>query len=306
MSQQVLFDVDPGCDDAVMLAMALGLDDIEVVGLSTVCGNSTVENTTRNALSILELGGYEVPVALGCGRPLLDDLTTAEWIHGEGGLRGAMPEPETEAESDHGAEFIVEQARTLGEDLIIAAVGPLPNLATALALEPDLPDMVGDIYLMGGSAFGLGNATPAAEANFRNDPESAGRVIQDARPRMVGLDVTNSATIPHERVSEYQDADGVLGVVGDWLDYPDDVLDFSTDGPPVHDAAVAAAIVDSNVLTFEEYHCEVDTTGGPSYGSVVCDAHGVLDAEPNVEVAVDIDVERYRELVTKGLEAFAG
>jgi len=152
MNQKVLFDVDPGCDDAIMLAMALGLDDVEVVGLTTVCGNTTVNNTTWNTLSILELGGYDVSVARGCGRPLVDELSTAEWVHGEDGIRGEMPDPAADTVPAHGAEFIVEQARKHREDLVVAAVGPLPNLATALALEPDLPEMVGDIYLMGGSA----------------------------------------------------------------------------------------------------------------------------------------------------------
>jgi len=158
---------------------------------------------------------------------------------------------------------------------------------------------------MGGSAFGLGNATPMAEANFRNDPEAASRVIRDAHPRMVGLDVTNSATVPYDRVAEYQAADGTLSVVGDWLDYPDEVEDFGGEGPAVHDAVVVADIVDPDILTFKEYYCEVDTTGGPSYGAVVCDGHGVIDEDPNARVAVDIEVDRFRELVTAGVASFA-
>jgi inosine-uridine nucleoside N-ribohydrolase len=306
VTRKVLFDSDPGCDDAVMLAMALGLDDVEVVGVSTVCGNTTVGNATRNALSVLELGGADVPVARGCGRPLVDELTTAEWVHGEGGIRGDVPDPAGDPVDAHGAEFIVEQAREHGSDLVVAAVGPLPNLATALALEPDLPEMVGDVYLMGGSAFAGGNATPAAEANFHNDPAAAERVLQDAAPRMVGLDVTNEATVPADVVAEYRAADGVRGVVGDWLDYPESVTATTGGAPAIHDAAVVADIADPGVLTFESYPAEVDVTGGPSHGAVVADRHGVTDADPNCEVAVDIDVERFRELLFAGVDAYAG
>jgi inosine-uridine nucleoside N-ribohydrolase len=304
MAEKVLFDVDPGCDDAVMLAMALGLDEIDVVGLSTVCGNSTVENTTENALAILELGGHDKPVARGCGRPLEGELETAEWVHGPEGIRGDLPAASGTPIDQHGVEYIVETAREYGSELTIAAVGPLPNLALALALEPDLPDMVDDVYLMGGAALTIGNATPMAEANFRNDAVAASRVIQDARPKHVGLDVTNQATVTQETIDEYQSSPGALGIVGEWLDYPDAVTEFVDGGAAIHDAAVVADIV-GDVLDYERYYCDVDTTGGPSHGATVCDANEVLDEAPNTDVAVDIDVEGYRSLLKEGVEAYA-
>jgi inosine-uridine nucleoside N-ribohydrolase len=303
--QKVLFDTDPGCDDAVMLAMGLGSDAIDVVGLSTVYGNSTVANTTRNALSILELGGYDVPVARGCHRPLIDGPTTAEWVHGEGGIRGEMPEPTRTPADARGAQFVIDQAHEHGSDLVIAAVGPLTNIATALALEPALPDLVDDIYLMGGSAFEVGNVTPAAEANVHNDPVAAERVFQAAEPKMVGLDATNDATVPHEDARAYREQGGVAGVIGDWLDYPDEVDGMIEGGVVVHDAAVIADIIDPSVLGFERLHAEVDTTDGPSRGSVVADRYGVTGAEPNCEVAVDIDVERFREILLSTVDAYA-
>ncbi|GAD52718.1 inosine-uridine preferring nucleoside hydrolase [Halarchaeum acidiphilum MH1-52-1] len=305
MARKVLFDTDPGCDDAVMLAAALGHNAIDVVGLTTVCGNSTVENTTRNARAILELGGYDVPVARGCARPLVDELATAEWVHGEGGIRGDMPYPSGDVGDEHAADVIVRQARKHGDDLTIAAVGPLPNLAFALAKEPDLPEIVDRIYVMGGAALSSGNVTPVAEANFHNDPAAASRVVQDAFPRMVGLDVTNDATIPFERIESYAERGGVFETIAEWARYPTDAVDVDETGPSIHDAAVLADIVDPDVLDFEEYYCEIDTTGGPSHGSVVCDQHGVYEEEPNAAVAVDIDVERYREIVDDGLSAYA-
>ncbi|QLC34758.1 nucleoside hydrolase (plasmid) [Halarchaeum sp. CBA1220] len=307
MSRKVLFDTDPGCDDAVMLAVALGHDDIDVVGLSTVCGNTTVENTTRNTQAILELGGRDdVPVARGCARPLVDELATAEWVHGEGGIRGDLPYPdEADVVESHGADFILEQAYEHGTDLTIAAVGPLPNLALALAKEPDLPEIVGEIYVMGGAALAGGNVTPVAEANFHNDPAAASRVVQDAHAKMVGLDVTDRASIPFEDIEEYEERGGAFDVVAEWLRYPTETLDVGEEGPAIHDAAVVADLIDPDVLDFEEYYCEIDTTGGPSHGSVICDQHDIYGEEPNTHVAVDIDVERYRETVEAGLEGYA-
>lgn len=305
MVRNVLFDTDPGCDDAVMLAMALGHDAIDVVGCSTVCGNSTVENTTRNALAVLEHGGFDVPVARGCDRPLVDALTTAEWIHGEDGLRGDLPEPSAEVIDQHGAEFIVEQARRRDE-LTIAAVGPPTNLALALAMEPALPEMVEEIFLMGGAAFESGNVTPAAEANFHNDPAAASRVIQDAGAKMVGLDVTNGASPTPETVETYEETGGGFGTVAEWVGYPEAAQGAGQAPLAVHDAVVAAAIIDPAVITFEEYFCEVDTSGGPSHGAVVCDEHGIQDADPNTSVAVDLDVERFRDIFESAIEGYAG
>jgi inosine-uridine nucleoside N-ribohydrolase len=287
MAQQVLFDTDPGCDDAVMLATALGHPAIDVVGLTTVAGNTVVENTTSNALSVLELGGRtDVPVARGCGRPL--------------------PRPTTEPVDAHAAEFIIDRAHRYGEDLAIAAVGPLTNLALALAQEPRLPELVGDIYVMGGNPLAPGNKTPAAEANFHNDPEAAARVLQDARVKLVGLGVTNEATVLPDRIERYRSANGALGVVGDWLAYPDAVSGiYDRIGYAMHDAAVAAGLLDSDVLAHETHPCEVDTSNGPSRGSVVCDVYGVTGREATTDVAVDIDVERYRALLDEGIERFA-
>ncbi len=114
-----------------------------------------------------------------------------------------MPEPTAEVIDDHGVSFIVEQARAHGDDLTIAAVGPWTNLAAAMHLEPDLPDMVADIYLMGGAAMTGGNVTPEAEFNVYVDPEAASHVVQYARPKMGGLDVTNRSKVAPELIEDY-------------------------------------------------------------------------------------------------------
>jgi len=301
---KLLLDVDPGCDDAVMIAMALAAPGVELVGLTTVAGNSTVDNTTRNALAILELlDRTDVPVARGAGRPIVGDLRTAEWVHGPGGIRGDLPEPATEPVDEHAVEFILDRAREHGDELTIAAVGPLTNLAAALVQDPALPDRVGEIYLMGGAAMTVGNATPMAEANFANDPVAARRVVSTASPRMAGLDATNDATVPMDLVEEYRGSAPPLDAIGAWLDYPPEVRAFGdTADPAIHDAAVLAHILDG-VLSFEPYYLDVDTTEGPSRGAVICDKYGVLEREPNGEVAVAVDTAGFRTSVRRTVES---
>lgn len=303
MPRTLHIDADPGCDDAVMLAMAIGLDELDLVGVTTVAGNTTIENTTGNAGSILAMADSGIPLARGCDRPLVDELTTAEWIHGEDGLRGDVPAPVDPVDA-HAVDVLLQQAAEYGEELTIAAVGPCTNLAVALAVEPDLPDMVGEIWLMGGAAFTSGNVTPGAEANVYNDPTAARRVFRDATPTMVGLDVTDRATVPRDSIEGLRERGGPAAVVADWLDYPDQVLEYTDGAAAIHDAVVAASLADPSVVTTAPYYCEVDDSGGPSHGAVLCDGHGSTGREPNVDVAVDIEVDRFRELLTAGIDGF--
>lgn len=307
MTTRVHLDVDPGSDDAVMIAMALGHPSIEVAGMSTVGGNSTVDNTTRNALAILErFDRTDVPVARGASEPMVGTFDTAEWIHGENGIRGELDDPTTEAIDMHGAEFIVQQAREHGEDITIVAVGPMTNLGMALLLEPSLPDLVDGIYLMGGAAMVSGNKTPMAEANFHNDPVAAQRVVQSGQPAMVGLDATHDTTVSEDMIEEYSGLEYPRDIVGPWLDYPDEIKRFGGGmDPAIHDAAVVAHLIDSEVLTFEPYHLEVDTTSGPSRGAVVCDERKVTEQEPNATVAVAADTERFRAVFEEAIDGLA-
>ena len=307
MTKKVLFDVDPGVDDALALTTGLGHPSVSVVGVTTVAGNTTVANATTNARSVLTLAGRsDVPVASGCDRPLVDDLTTAEEVHGEGGLRGDLPSPTTGTASEHASEFILAAAREHGTDLTVVGLGPPTNLALALARDPTLPTRVDDVYLMGGAIRSPGNVTPAAEANFHNDPVAARRLVGDANPRIVGLDVTDDATVPRERLVQGASGDEPLSVVDEWLRYPTDSLDYRLDGAPVvHDAAVAADVA-ADVLQFERYACEVDTSAGSSRGALLADERGVTDRAPNARVATDIDVEAFRDVVVESTRRLLG
>lgn len=292
-------DTDPGTDDAVALAALLASDDVEVAGVTTVAGNSSLENTTANALSILELfDRADVPVASGCERPLNHSLSTTESIHGPGGLRGDVPAPRTGAVDTHAVEFILERARNADDDITLACLGPLTNVATALSMEPDLPSMVEDVILMGGAVLTGGNATPAAEYNFYADPVAASRVLQETSPMIAGLNVTNRATLPVETIGEFKRGGSPLSTIGEWCDYPSE-LEIDG-GHAIHDAAVSAQLL-GDVLDFESYPVSVVVGRGPCRGAAIADMRPDSDATPNARVAVDIDVEKFRDVLVDTL-----
>ncbi|MFC6905420.1 nucleoside hydrolase [Halalkalicoccus tibetensis] len=295
----LLIDTDPGCDDALALLLALE-SDLDVAGLTTVAGNAPIEDTTRNTLALLEFLDRDRPVARGAERPLVKRQDTAEFIHGENGLKGELPDPTCEPIDISGAEFIVEKAREDG-NLTIAAIGPLTNLALALGIEPDLPEFLDEVLVMGGAVYAPGNRTPAAEANLHADPDAASRVLQSLDPTFVGLGVTARATIDPATL----DLPGRRGeTVESWLTYyPEDVRErYGLEHSPIHDAAVIAHLTDG-ILTTEERALEVDTGEGPCRGALVADEYGVTDEPENGRVATDIDVERFREALGRAIES---
>ncbi|RKD95791.1 nucleoside hydrolase [Halopiger aswanensis] len=310
-TRPVLIDTDPGCDDAVALLLALENAALEVVGLTTVHGNASVAETTANARGILELiDRTGVPIAAGADRPLNVPLETAEEIHGEGGIRGELPEPSpaTQPADVHAAQFIVEQARAHDGDLALAAIGPLTNVALAHALEPDLPDLLDELIVMGGAAFAQGNVTPLAEANFHADPHAARRVVRDCEPTLVGLDVTTQATVPPDLLESLSESrDGPLAQsIDEWLTYYDTAHRdrYGIESAALHDALAVAGLIDGDLLETESSPLEVGADGDLARGALAVDSHGVTDAPPNGAVALEADYERFRELVVESLERY--
>jgi len=193
--RKVIFDTDPGVDDAIALYFAIAHPQVDLVGITTTFGNVSADQATVNALYLTALANRHIPVTKGIGKPLVrPSLTPPDFIHGADGLgnlpsrkvAGGTPDPRSSA------QFIVDMARAHPGEITLVAVGPVGNMALALALEPMLPTLLREVILMGGSIVEPGNVSPVAEANIWNDPHAADLVFQAGWPlTMVGLDVTH-------------------------------------------------------------------------------------------------------------------
>jgi inosine-uridine nucleoside N-ribohydrolase len=255
---------------------------LDLLGVTTVAGNVSLEKTTQNALRVLSfVGCTDVPVGAGASEPLERPLHTAEDIHGKSGLDGPEEIPEASFESDErgAVALIADTLRTSREPVTLVPVGPLTNIAAFLREHPDLKERVAHISLMGGS-MGLGNTTPAAEFNIYVDPEAAREVFESGLPiTMSGLDITHQAGAGPDERERLRATGRVGGVVAGFLDYFAATYErvFGFDAPPLHD----------------HVECESDLTRGET----VCDFYGVTARVPNAEVGVELDREGFFKLL---------
>lgn len=200
LTHQVIYDTDPGVDDAMALYFALAHPAIEVVGITTTFGNVTVEQAARNALYLTEIAGRNIPVTRGVATPWYKPSEAPPaHIHGADGLGNLPHRIATSRQLDprSSAQFIVDMARARPGAITLVAVGPLGNLSLALKLEPRLPQLLREVIVMGGTIVEPGNVSPVAEANVWNDPHAADIVFTAGwKLTMVGLDVTHRVVLP--------------------------------------------------------------------------------------------------------------
>jgi inosine-uridine nucleoside N-ribohydrolase len=298
-----ILDCDPGHDDAIAILLAVASPELELVGVTTVSGNQTLDKTTANALKVLELAGRsDIPVYAGADRPSVRERDVAAHVHGESGLDGPdLPEPSQSARPQHAVEYLAEEIRRRDGRVTLVATGPLTNVGLLFALHPDVrPER---IVLMGG-AIGEGNRTPAAEFNIWADPEAAQRVfVEGLDTTMVGLDVTHRALITDAHTERMRGAGRVGVVVAELMDfyarfhrsrYPE------LDGSPMHDPVCVAHLIDPTLMTVHEAAIEVDCSAGPSWGRTNVDWRGREHfGAPNAKVGLEIDGERFAELVVE-------
>ena len=200
----VWIDTDTGVDDSVALLTACRIDELEIVGVSSVAGNTSHENAFRNARDVLALAGRkDIRVYPGAVKPLVLDLHKAEYVHGNNGLGGAqIPLSDAPVETMKAWDALYEAAKKYSGELVVCPVGPLTNIATAIAKHPDIVDHIKVLNVMGGCADG-GNMTPCAEFNIYVDPHAAENVFKSGIPvNLFGLDVTHKAYLDDDDISE--------------------------------------------------------------------------------------------------------
>ena len=296
MPTPIILDCDPGHDDAIAILLALASPEVELLGITTVHGNQTLDKTTLNALKVLELAGRaDVPVARGAERPLVRELSVADHVHGETGLDGpSLPDPTARPVDEDAVSFLAEH---LGPGVVLVPTGSLTNIAQLLTEHPRVrPER---IVLMGG-AIGLGNITPAAEFNIWADPEAATTVFESGIDiTMVGLDVTHEAIVGPERVERLRRMGRVGEIVAEWVDFYSlyHRATYGWEGPPVHDALAVAAVIRPELLETAHRHVAIETESELCRGRTVVDLYPRGESSPNAHVAVGVSAAAFLDLL---------
>ena len=301
MTTPIILDCDPGHDDAIALLLALASPEVELLGVTTVHGNQTLEKTTANALRVLDLAGRtDIPVAAGADRPLARGLTVASHVHGDSGLDGpTLPPAARDPLGEHAVDFMERTIAASRQPVTLVPTGPLTNIA--LLLERTGGANVERIVSMGGAAA-EGNMTPAAEFNIWADPEAAQAVFHAGLDvTMIGLDVTHLAlTTP--AIQDRLRAVGTIGV------FVADLVDFFAvyhretygwDGAPIHDAVAVAHVIQEGLVTTIDRNVEIELESDLCRGRTVVDRWRRTQRPVNAHVGVDLDVDGFFDLLVE-------
>lgn len=278
MTKKIILDTDPGIDDAMAILFAEAHPDIDLMGITTVYGNATIDNGTRNALYLKQRFGMNALVAKGTDKPLIRDPVGATVVvHGEEGF-GDVKAPsslDVTAIDKPAYQFIVDSVRAEPGEITLVAVGPLTNLALALEADPEIVDLVKEVVVMGG-AFGendhRGNVTPFAEANIHDDPHAADKVFTASWPVVIiGLDVTEESFFTRQYLDDLRDEAGEVGqFIWDVSRY---YLKFYSEkvgmeGCHVHDPSAIAYVIQPSLFTCRSGSVRV-VTDGPAEGMTI-------------------------------------
>jgi purine nucleosidase len=302
-----ILDCDPGHDDMVAILLAAASPRIDLVAITTVAGNGTLERTTHNARAVCTMAGIrDVPIAAGAAGPLVGTLRTAAHVHGESGLEGAeLPHPDVPLASEHAVDLMARLLREAAQPVTLVPTGPLTNVALLLRTHPELAERLREIVLMGGSA-GVGNVEPLAEFNIHVDPEAADVVFSSGLPvTMCGLNVTHQALATEEVLDRLRAlgtplADMVVRLLGFFRDRYRDL--WGLPAPPVHDPVAVARVIDPELVRCEEAHVAVELHGTHTRGATVCDRFGVRGLAPNAMVAMELDASGFWELIVAAVD----
>ena len=277
MTQKIIFDTDPGIDDAMALLFAQRSPALELVGVTTVLGNASIETVTRNALYLCERFSIDVPVHQGAACALMggiDEYPT--FVHGDDGLGNIQPStPKATPATGAAARFIVDTVLKNPGEITLIAVGRMTNLALALRLEPSIATLVKEVVIMGGALGSnefTGNVTPVAEANIHGDTHAADIVLSADWPLvMVGLDVTMQTIMLQEQTQRIRETAGDVGqFIWDISRFYENFYRESrgTAGFPMHDSSAVAYVIDPQLFTTVSGAIRV-TTDGISKGHTI-------------------------------------
>ncbi len=296
--KSIILDVDTGIDDSMAIAYAVHSPELNVLGITTVFGNITVEEATRNTLVVLDQLERPLPVYPGEAKPLQRDYTKpfARHIHGEDGIGNQYREPSArQPEALSGPAFIVQQIMDNPGEVIVIAVGPLTNIARALQLEPRIAENIERLIVMGGAVTVPGNVTPYAEANTYSDPDAAAIVFHSGMSvTLVGLDVTMQTLLTAEHLEQWRSLNTNLATfLADMTDFYMEAYKgviTSGRGCALHDPLAVGVAIDPSFVRTESYAVHVECGDLDSLGKTT----GVHESPfPHIDVALDVDADRF-------------
>lgn len=315
-SRKVIFDTDPGTDDAMALMLALNSPEIDIRAITVVPGNVTAQQGLENALRMVSLANRcDIPIAAGAQHPLFQKLITAEFWHGKNGLANVeLPASKCKVDGRFGPDLIIEMVHAAPHEITLVPVGPLTNIALALLKDPSIVPLVKEVVIMGGAITG-GNVNAAAEANIYNDPEAAQIVFQAGWPlTMVGLDVGDKTLFSRKHLAQLGQTHGpindfIVQVAGYLVDLSEK---FGSQGSPMYDPLAVGVAIDATLVKAPLMHVDVEIRGEFTRGETVANRHGYVErnvlhgdryviegadkVEPNAKVCTDVEAERFLQM----------
>ena len=311
MKKKIILDCDPGHDDAVAIMLAAAHDDIEILGITCVAGNSILENTTINALKICSLiGRTDIPIFSGAEKPLKYELVTAAHVHGESGLdtdgQPIIISENYSIQKMHAVDFIIETCHKQNEPIYLCPIGPLTNIALALQKDPSIKSKIKEIVFMGGAAMCLGNITPAAEFNIYVDPHAANIVLNSGvKTVMFGLDVTHKVNVNDKIINDIKNNQNKSSVLfADLMNFYSKTHRevFEINESPLHDPCVIAYLIDDNIFSGKFVNVQVEEDSLLTRGKTVTDWVKVTKRKLNCHVMINANSEKFFSILKEELK----
>ena len=309
MAEKVIFDTDPGIDDALALLLLAASPEVDLRAITVTHGNTSQEKCLNNALKLVELGGIaNVPIFRGASEPLVKELSVAEETHGDGGLGYAiLPSSAVKPHDLLAHDAIINEIEKHPDEITLLCVGPMTNVALALLKRPSIARKVKRIISMGGAIHYPGNATPQSEYNVYCDPEAFDIVIRAGIDfTLVPLDVTYKCIFTKEHLARIDKArDEIKEFVTDSTRFYKEFHASHQDihGCAINDPLAAALLIDSTLVTYRDYYVTIDLQSPVSKAKTIADHYGALKKAPNAKVAMEVDVERFMNLFITRMNA---
>ncbi len=301
--RKFIIDTDTAADDAVALLLAAAEPDIDILGITTVCGNVPLELATKNALQVLETAGRNIPIYMGAKAPLKRELYTAEYVHGKDGMGDKnLVNPSSAPQKENALNFILDTVKS-NKDIEIIALGPVTNIAKAILKEPDIMKRVKKIWSMGTSGKRRGNVTEYAEFNVYVDAESYDIMLKSGIPiTIIGLDMClGDSSLNREDLKKLSD----LSHRGSFVEkctskiLEHNIKAFGSHTADIPDAvAVSACLWNETVKSTADVFCECITADTERYGQVTVNT----EKAPNTELITDFNSKLFKEKLFAALK----